>query len=149
MTTTPPAPASDAVATAPPASRGGALREGRPRRQPVPLPDEEVRRDTKGTGVGLIILAVLGGIGLTFYLGVVVLSGGPPSMLLAGLLSVLILALGSTAVMFLRTAGRPQERSLGRVARGTLASCGVVVIGGVLMVLALGIFLFTACKSPR
>ena len=112
--------------------------------------DHDVRRDTKGTGCGLIGLAVLGAIGLalsllpSFGFATDLHSIGP---LVPITLVVLVLAGVATGTMFARTRANPSARTVGRVIFGTLVGAGVLA----LVILAGLVFLFIACmvSAPR
>jgi hypothetical protein len=111
--------------------------------------DVEVRRDSQGTSVGLILLAVLGSLGLagSALAGVgPLLEGDPvPLMVLGSILLVLVLA--ATGIMYWRTRGRPEARGFGRVIIGTLALTGALIAVWVVVIAALVIFLFVACLA--
>jgi hypothetical protein len=104
--------------------------------------DEEVHRDNRGIGIGLTILAILGGLGVTRALLFTAAAGG-----LAGLATIMVplhfLGLLTTGIMFWRTRDNPAARNVGRVVVGTLASVGVLV----LLALAAVIFLFVLCLT--
>ena len=108
--------------------------------------DRDVRQDTRGTGCGLIGLAVLGAIGLalslipSFGIAAQLRSTGP---LIPITLVVLVLAGIATGIMFARTHGNPTARGVGRVIFGTLVGAGVLV----LVILAGLVFLFIACMA--
>ncbi|HEV3083238.1 MAG TPA: zinc ribbon domain-containing protein [Gemmataceae bacterium] len=112
--------------------------------------DRDVRQDTRGTGCGLIGLAVLGAIGLamalipSFGIAAEMRSIGP---LMPVTLVVLVLAGIATGIMFARTTGNPAARGVGRVILGTLVGAGIIS----LVILAGLVFLFIACmaSSPR
>jgi hypothetical protein len=104
----------------------------------------EVQRDTRGVGIGVILLAVLGGLGLVqmlFCAGA--LANDSPGVLISLLVGLGFLALVSTAIMFLRTQHHPEARGIGRVVVGTLALVGV----SVLLVIALIVFLLAMCMA--
>jgi hypothetical protein len=115
--------------------------------------DEDVHRDTKGTNVFLILLAVLGGLGFFFiltdiaYLGAI---GGGGSLLFGTALGVLFLGLITTGIMFWRTRDDPSQRGIGRVILGTLAITGGLIAVFCVAGFALFAFLFIAClvKGP-
>jgi hypothetical protein len=112
-------------------------------------PDLDVRRDRKATGVILILLAVLGG------LGVAVLAYGAAALLSQGILEPAIyLAVGllflaglTTLIVFVRSGGNPGAAGFRRVAVGTLAMAGVVMLVTVCAGFALFIFLLVVCLS--
>jgi hypothetical protein len=115
--------------------------------------DEDVHRDTRGTNVFLILLAVLGGLGLIFYIfaGVASLKNGGGSALLAIALGILFLGLITTGIMFWRTRDNPSQRGLGRVILGTLAMTGGLIMVSCVTGFAVFAFLFIAClvKGPN
>ena len=105
------------------------------------LPDIDVRRDTKGTSCLVVALAVIGGLGLGL-LGLDFLlfaTNGfyPPLLFLA--VSLLILAGIST----LRSRGNPGATGFRRVAVGTLALAGVII----LVIPAVGVCFFVVCMA--
>jgi hypothetical protein len=104
----------------------------------------EVQRDTRGVGVGVILLAVLGGLGLVqmlFCAGA--LANDSPEFLVGLLIGLGFLASVSTGIMFLRTQHNPEARGVGRVIVGTLALVGVLT----LLVIALIVFLLAMCLA--
>jgi hypothetical protein len=111
--------------------------------------DDDVRRDTKGTNVVLILLAVLGGLGLFFYLslGLSSLQQGSGQVLIAIILSVLFLTLLTTGIMFWRTRDDPSRRGIGRVILGTLAMTGVLFVLSCGIGMAMIIYFFVACLT--
>jgi hypothetical protein len=115
----------------------------------VTILDEDVRRDTKGTSVVLILLAVLGGLGLSFYfwIGLGSLQQGGSHILIAVTLTVLFLSLLTTGIMFYRTRDNPSERDIGRVVLGTLAMTGGLFIVSCGVGLAVIVYLFVACLT--
>jgi hypothetical protein len=119
------------------------------RRRAVTIVDEDVRRDTKGTSVVLILLAILGGLGLVFYLwaGFASLQNGGGEILIGVLLSVLFLGLLTTGIMFWRTRDNPSQRGFGRVVVGTLAMTGGLIAISCSIGLAVIVFFFVACLA--
>jgi hypothetical protein len=83
----------------------------------VRVVDEDVRRDTKRTSIVLVLLAVLGGQGLVYFIlmGIIQFQGGGWEVLIAVLLAVLFLGLITTGIMFHRTRHNPSQRGFGRV----------------------------------
>jgi hypothetical protein len=122
---------------------------GSHRRRAVRIVDEDVRRDTKGTSVVLILLAILGGLGLLFYVwaGFASLQNGGGQVLIAVLLGVLFLGLITTGIMFWRTRDNPSERGFGRVVVGTLAMTGGLIALSCSIGLAVIVFFFVACLA--
>jgi hypothetical protein len=101
----------------------------------------------KRTGAGIIVLAVLGGLGLIqllfFAFAVSRESAGDYSPLAVVLIFILFLGLVSTGIMFWRTREQPSARGIGRAVVGTLALAGVLF----LIVLALIIVVFAVCVA--
>jgi hypothetical protein len=92
--------------------------------------------------VGVILLAVLGGLGLVpmlFCAGA--FANDSPGVLISLLVGLGFLALVSTTIMFLRTQHHPEARGVGRVIVGTLAMVGVLT----LLIVALIVFLLAMC----
>jgi hypothetical protein len=121
-----------------------------PRRSAVgKVVDEDVHRDTRGTSVFLILLAVLGGLGLIFYVfaGVASLKDGGGSALLAIALGILFLGMITTGIMFWRTRDNPSQRGLGRVLIGTLAMTGGLIVVSCIAGVAVFAFFFIACLA--
>ena len=119
------------------------------RARAVTILDEDVHRDTKRTSVVLILLAVLGGLGLSFYfwIGLASVQQGGGQVLIAILLTVLFLSLLTTGIMFWRTRDNPSERGIGRVILGTLAMTGVLFTLSCGIGLAIIVYLFVACLT--
>jgi len=107
------------------------------------LVEHEVQRDVRRTGTGIIILAVLGGVGLSQFLWCIIPFSAQGDFSAVGIALAFILFLGllSTAIMFWRTRHDPSARGIGRVVVGTLALAGVVV----LLLLAAFIVFFVVC----
>jgi hypothetical protein len=107
------------------------------------LAEYEAQRDVHRTGVGMILLAVLGGIGLSQTLWCIIPVTAEGDFSAAGITLglVLFLALLSTGIVFWRTRHNPSARGVGRVIVGTLALAGVVV----LLLLAAFIVFFAVC----
>lgn len=110
--------------------------------------DVEIQRDTRRTGVGLVILAVLGGLGIANYLfaaGVAAVQGEVRPILIF-LVSLAFLVLLSTGLVLWRTRENPAARGVGRVILGTLALAGAVFGVAFVLVVAVIIFLFIVCS---
>lgn len=119
------------------------------RARAVTIVDEDVHRDTRGTSVVLILLAVLGGLGLLFYfwIGLGSLQQGGSHILIAVTLTFLFLSLLTTGIMFWRTRENPSERGIGRVILGTLAMTGVLFVLSCGIGLAMIIYFFVVCLT--
>jgi hypothetical protein len=106
-----------------------------------PWVENDVRRDTRGTGVGVILLAILGGIGLIPMLAVAGTEAihGEGWQIKNVLISIGILALITMGYMINRY--DPEDIGVGRVAVGTLALIGAII----LFVLALWIVVVAVC----
>jgi hypothetical protein len=129
--------------------------------RPDDVPDLDVRRDTKRTSCLVIVLAVIGGLGVSysggkalFYLGGALSDPAefdPYSVLLicafCFLLPLLFLAGLSTLIVFVRSRGNPGAISFRRVTVGTLAIAGGLVTLGGLTLLAIFIFLLIICAG--
>jgi hypothetical protein len=115
----------------------------------VTIVDEDVRRDTKGTSIVLIIFAVLGGLGLSysFLVGLGEFQGGGWQVLVGVSMSVLFLGLITTGIMFWRTRDNPSQRGIGRVVLGTLAMTGALFVISCGIGFAVIVFLFVACLA--
>ena len=114
--------------------------------------DDEVRSDTKRTGAGLIVLAVLGGLGIANYLFIAVVFGadvGDATPFVILLVVVAFFALLSTGIVFWRTRENPAARGVGRIVLGTLALAGVVTLAIFVLCVALVIFLLAVCFSGK
>jgi hypothetical protein len=104
----------------------------------------EVRRDTRRTSVGLVLLAVLGGLQLVGALVQLIVAGTTEALAL-GLGFLLLLILIVTGIMFVRTRHNPQDRSIGRVVVGTLALVGGLSVAWIALALAVVVFFFAIC----
>jgi len=121
------------------------------RARPQQLPDVEVRGDTRRTGVGLVLLAVLGGLGISFYLFFSAIAAGEGEVrpLLIVLVVLAFLTLLSTGIVLWRTRENPAARGVGRVLFGTLALAGGLIAACFVLSLALLVFLFAVCLSGK
>ena len=119
--------------------------------QPQRVPDVEIRRDTRRIGVGLILLAVLGGLGIAYYFFVAgaIATRGQTDPLLSGFVGLAFLALVGTGLVLWRTRANPAAQGLGRVIIGTLALAGALIAGIFLLWLALIVFILAVCISGR
>jgi len=129
-----------------PRCRGPLRRSGRgPRRGGL---DRDIRRDNRGIGVGMILLAVLGGYGLAqTLLGILMLwfGGGQPGASVIGLLLLLAMLAAVFAFFYLR---RPEAtRSAGGAIVRVLAVAGGVTVGLYALTLAFVILLFVVCVA--
>jgi hypothetical protein len=111
--------------------------------------DVDVRRDQRGTGCGIILLAILGILGLAYGLtGTAVALHEGLAWPLLTLLVVVVVAAGISA---LRVYRRPQHpmgaQGAFRVVLNTLALLGGVVAAGVLLAVAAFIIFFFICLS--
>jgi hypothetical protein len=138
-----------APSSAPPVSEPETVLRRQSRGAVGKVVDEDVRRDTRGTNVFLILLAVLGGLGLIFYIfaGVASLKDGGGSALLAIALGILFLGMITTGIMFWRTRDDPSQRGLGRVLIGTLAMTGGLIAVSCVAGVAVFAFFFIACLA--
>jgi hypothetical protein len=107
-------------------------------------PDVDVRRDTRGTSVLVILLAVVGGIGVgCMGLGAFAGAESDYSGLLYLAVALLFLAGVSTLIVFLRSKGNPRAVNFRRVAVGTLALAG----GLILTMFSVCVFFFIVCLA--
>jgi ssDNA-binding Zn-finger/Zn-ribbon topoisomerase 1 len=121
--------------------------------------DLDVRRDTKRTSCLVIVLAVIGGLSVS-YVGGMALFGSVGGALLdpnfdqystllfwaCFLIPLLFLAGVSTLIVFVRSRGNPGAIGFRRVAVGTLALAGAVILVGLLLCLAFLVFVFIDCN---
>ena len=147
----PQAPAvSDAVQAQPPAPSPAAIRsEAPPLGGSQPIADVDVRRDNRGVKGGVIVLALLGSLGICFFLF--------NSLLMAQLnrqIQPLLVLLGVLAVLTLLSAlwvfSRPSQTlgaNIGRTVLGVLTITGVLVGVGFLLTVAGVILLFVVCLA--
>jgi hypothetical protein len=117
--------------------------------------DARVRRDTRRTGVGMVLLAVLGGLGIGYALlggGAMLVQEGDPSLFLGVLVGLVVLAGVVTLFTLARSRGDFKARGVGRIFLGTLKLAGALIaIGGILTVAAV-VFIFAVCAlggGPR
>jgi len=120
--------------------------------------DLDVRRDTKRTGWLLVLLAVIGGLGVG-GLGLTALASVPNAVneppyevlgvLAVPLLALLFLAGISTLIVFVRSRGNPDAISFRRVAVGTLALAGGIILVIILLYFAAFVFLFIVCYGTK
>jgi uncharacterized paraquat-inducible protein A len=124
--------------------------------------DLDVRRDTKRTGYLVIVLAVIGGLGVSSAVGgALFYSVGAgifdpnfdPYLALffwaCLLLPLLIMAGISTLIVFVRTRGNRGAISFRRVAVGTLALAGAIPLLWLLLLLSAYVFLFIVCYGTK
>jgi len=119
------------------------LRGGRPGAEG--RPDLDVRRDRQGTGVALMILAVIGGLGILLIGANLAALGQFVGYQGLGVYVVALLFLAglSTIVVFVRSGGNPGAAGFRRVVVGTLAIAGVII----LTVIAVIACVFTVCVA--
>jgi hypothetical protein len=109
----------------------------------------DVRRDRRRTGVALVLLAILGGLGVAHMLciGVGLLSQGLGWLLVIGV----AVGAGVAGISAVRVYHRPQTQAaapgVGRVFFNTLVVFGVIYGVFLLLALAAFVFLFIACLS--
>jgi Double zinc ribbon len=122
--------------------------QSRDERFDVRVPERDIRRDSKRTGAGLILLAVLGALGiggnLLAALGAAA-EGRSLTPLFAVGLAIAFLAAVATGIMFLRTRHDPSARGVRRVIFGTLALMGGLMAAAIVVALAVIIFVLVAC----
>jgi len=110
-------------------------------------PDLDVRRDRQGTGLALILLAVIGAIGVLLIgaQSVAALGQGDFQSMAALVVGLLFLAGLTTIIVFVRSGGRPGAAGVRRVVVGTLAMAGGLILTVSCAVMALFAFLFAVC----
>jgi LSD1 subclass zinc finger protein len=106
--------------------------------------DHQARRDSRGTSVTLLLLAVLGGLGL-FVAAVSSFQNSDPTGFMMLVFCVMVLAAISTGIMYARTRQDPSQRGVGRVVKGTLALAGGLMAGACVITAVVWAFLFVAC----
>jgi hypothetical protein len=108
-----------------------------------------VDRDTRGTGVGIVLLTLLGGIGIIFALRVAgpALLGGDPSYFVVLLLVLLVLAGVSTLIVLVRGKGKLGADGVRRIFVGTIALAGSLVVLSALLLLAGVVYVLAVCYS--
>ena len=126
--------------------------ETRRERFDVRVPERDIRRDSKRTGAGLIVLANLGAIGIggNLLAAFAAAKAGTFALLFAVGLAIAFLAAVATGIMFLRTRHDPSARGVRRVIFGTLALTGGLIVAAIVVALAVIIFVLVACfaSSP-
>jgi hypothetical protein len=105
--------------------------------------EEDVRRDSRGIGVGVIVLAVLGGIGLVQILAVAGSAAiqGQRGPFIGVIYTVALLALITSGFMLSRY--NPDAIGVARIMVNTLALLGFLF----LLLLALLVFVFVVCVA--
>jgi hypothetical protein len=124
--------------------------------------DLDVRRDTKRTGYLVIVLTVIGGLSVSSMVGGALfysVGGGlfdpnfDPYLALsfwAGLLLPLLLLAGiSTLIVFVRRRRNPGAISFRRVAVGTLALAGAMILVMLLLYFSIFVFAFIVCYGTK
>lgn len=121
------------------------LHEDRPPRRRDVF-DEEVGRDGRRAGWFTITLLSLGVIAL-----IVVGFGALASPVAFGavLMPLAVLTAIVWAVVYARTRGRPEEMTVGRVARGVVVTIGAIVFGYFVLALVVVSFLLVVCAGGR
>jgi hypothetical protein len=108
----------------------------------------DVRRDQHRTGGCLVVLAVIGVLGILYFIGLAMNWGHGAGSMWATLLTALVVLAGISAA---RVYSRPQPptggQGLERVLFGTLALAGGVIASLLLLGLAIGLFLFVVCLA--
>jgi hypothetical protein len=123
----------------------GSDRSGRPPAPDEDYPDPQVRRDQRGTGWGLGMLAFLGSVGLFFTLAAGSEAGGGVFTII---LLVLLMVVAGTAAWTYSRPNPPQGAAgIGRVAVGTLQVLGMLFAGLFLLLLTVWGFFFLACLA--
>jgi hypothetical protein len=121
----------------PPRARAGGIR--------VPDLDLDVRRDSRGTGGLLVVLAALGGLGAGYALlfGVAAWGEGEPALFFLTLGVLFVLGLISAAIVYTRQGGGTRPPGIRRVVVGTLALAGGLLVLGV----AVLVFVCAVCLA--
>jgi hypothetical protein len=123
----------------------GADRSGRSPVRDEDYPEPQVRRDHRGTGCGLVLLAFLGGIGLFFALAAGSEGGGGGVAVVV--LILLIVMAGTAAWTYSRPNAPKGAAGFGRVVVSTLQVVGMIFAGMFLLSLAVWGFFFLACLT--
>jgi hypothetical protein len=126
----------------------GRSRRGPQLQSPLSDLDLDVRRDHQRTSGCMVVLAVIGVLGILYFIGLGMNWGPRAGGMWATLLIGLLFCAGISA---LRVYTRPQPptggQGVGRVLFGTLALAGAVIGAGLLLLLAIGLFLFVVCLA--
>jgi hypothetical protein len=127
---------------------GASLRGQRPRGRPSEV-DLDVRRDSRRTGVGLILLAVLGGLGILYILvgGAVMMGEGEPGLLLVLVVGLGILGGLSAWQVSRRGQATTTAARVGQTVFGVLTKAGILLAALLILGLAALTFLFIACMT--
>jgi hypothetical protein len=121
-----------------------------PRRLRSPDVDVDVRRDSRGTSVLMIVLAVFGGLGVSYALlvGFAIAAEDravEPLLILLGVLAVITVISG--LLVFARRPSPTMGANIGRTILGALSITGAVVLVGFLLMVALFIFALVVCLA--
>jgi hypothetical protein len=113
-----------------------------------------VGRDTRRTGIFMIILMVLGGIGIAWALvgtSIVLLDEQYPGPFFGVLAGVIVLAGISALITLARGGGDTRAEGVRRIVLGTLKLAGILIFVGGLLMLAGFIFILAVCyfNPPR
>lgn len=111
--------------------------------------EHEVRGDVRKTSSLLIVLAGLGALTLLSAVPAAiegVHTGDSEVLLGLGLILALLISISTACVLWQRPGKTPLE-SVGRVAVHTLAIVGSIVAGGIVIGIAVFVFLFAVCLS--
>jgi hypothetical protein len=110
--------------------------------------DVDARRDISTTGVVMILLAVLGGIGITVALvtSFAALGQNEAGPLFVTLAFLFVLALVSTAIVLGR-AQHSEQPTAARIVVGTLSLAGILIAGSCVLSVAGFIFLLAVCLA--
>ena len=112
--------------------------------------DLDVRRDRKWTGIVVIILAVLGGVGvaiLGFNAFAIFAEAQTVEPMIYLAVALLFLAGLTTLIVFVRSRGNPGAGGFRRVFVGTLAIAGGLMVFGTCAGFAIFIFVFAMCLA--
>lgn len=110
--------------------------------------ERDVRRDTRRTGTGMIVLATLGGLAILWALvgtGAEAFGDRDPGPFVGVLVGLAVLFGISTLIVMIRSKGNLQSRGIGRLVVSTLALTGGLVAAGFLLSLAVVVFLLAVC----
>jgi hypothetical protein len=115
--------------------------------------DVIVRRDSRRTRVGIVLLAVLGGLGLLWALlgtsTTFFFDKGDAAPFLAVLIISFLLFLVSVPITLWRSKRDNSARGVGRVFLTTFALAGGAIVIGALLTLATIVFLLAVCFAMR
>jgi hypothetical protein len=108
--------------------------------------DRDVRRDTASMGVGMIILAVFGAVGVG-WLVLGAIATGDSNIIVPILIGLLFLLRLGAGIAWVRTRSNPAAFGIGRVLASSLSLAGALVIGILILGIAAFLFLLAVCAT--